>query len=137
MISYGAVSDAPTSRALQQAERRLRNLEAGDWVDVDDYETNWESRGISSNYEPQYRTVGDWVELRGLMDTTAVRSTFAGMLTLPSGFRPSRRVHRTVWTEGGPSRVRVDDDGVVNYDGAYLALGVGDWVSLDGLFFAV
>jgi hypothetical protein len=94
-----------------------------------DLEGSWTSYSSTNWYSPSFtRTTAGVVELRGL-----VKNGSGTITTLPTGFRPSKRVILTTLSGSSNSiaRVDVDTDGTVTW----MAGGDNSWVSLDGLNF--
>lgn len=112
--------------------------------------TPWIAFPYSANYQafnagystPGYRRIGDIVYLRGLITrntSTAGANSTCG--TLPAGFQPPGlclyeqhlsgvRVRVDVYGVGGPTPAGA----IVHAD---VALAVGGYLSLDGIFFSV
>ena len=78
----------------------------------------------------QYRKVGDIVELRGLVKNGTVGETTA-IFTLPTGFRPPKRVRIPIVANSVFAWISVGTDGVVG-----VGSGSNVWVALDAVAFS-
>jgi hypothetical protein len=107
-------------------------------------DSGWIAFPYAANYQafnasfstPGYRKVGDIVYLRGAITrntSTAAANSTCG--TLPAGFRPP--LINIFEQHLGPGRCRVDvlASGAINH--ADVALTVGGFLVLDGVFFSV
>lgn len=111
---------------------RVETLEPGDWTAVTllnsftAYGSTWG--------DPEYRIVGDIVELRGLIRGNG-SSGAQTMFTLPTGFRPPAYYMFSTPDNGGHARVDVLDSGNVNWIDS--TSGAGDFVSISGISFSI
>ena len=80
---------------------------------------------------PQYRKIGDFVYLRGLVRRE--NSTERNIAMVPLGFRPSKIQAFAQVSEEGDS-VYVRPDGYITTGGSYLN---GTWITLDGIIFSI
>ena len=127
---WGAALNAVIEEALGAVAWTALPLESG-------YVSNADSFG----HPPQYRKVGDRVELRGVLRKASGSFTSNSQVTvatLPVGFRPSVIVlgsaAHTGSTSGNVGRLDANPDGTVRFLPAPSGV---TWVALDGLSFSM
>jgi hypothetical protein len=124
------------------------------WVNPPPFNSGWNTLQLLSPWTaygenwgpPQYRQLGDEIQLRGLVRSTGGMTNIA---LLPSSFRPQLTPRMLLgwvaWNNGGARcaiRIDIRTDGIVALDMTYFPSGyVGptgniDYLSLDNLRFA-
>ncbi len=113
-------------------------LETGEGIDWSAQNQAWVAPTLLNswaNYSTTFSEAGYFkdkngmVHLRGLVkDGTASAGT--AIFTLPTGYRPTRRLIIVTVSSAGHSQLRVDTDGDVQF-----YAGANTWFSLDGVSF--
>lgn len=86
--------------------------------------------------DPQYRRVGDMVQLRGFVEASSARPAGVQTLgTLPSGFRPPATLIMAQISTNGADQVRVFSNGNVQTAAGFAGVPIGGFVTLNFTFY--
>lgn len=98
------------------------------WIEVTNFQNNWENYGSGSFANAAYRKIGKIVKIRGMVKGGTIGQP---IFQLPSGFRPSNTVIATCACSptGTPCEVRVQTGGTV-----VPQTGSTSWTSIDLMF---
>ncbi|MBW4568049.1 MAG: hypothetical protein KME31_08500 [Tolypothrix carrinoi HA7290-LM1] len=122
----------------QEIEELQAALDTKAAVDHQHLPTAWQNLSLNtgwSNYGTGYttpqcrKTIGDLVEVKGLIKKSTALVANEIITTLPVGYRPSEIMLLATWAGGGTSRIQVEPSGVIK-----LASGNSSGVGLNFFF---